>query len=197
SSCSSRTRACSGDSPGSRLPPGNSQRPARSRPSVRRASSTRPRASVMAAAMTSTRSGIGPWSEGSVGAHLGATGFMGKALSRPGALLRGGVVAPDVRLLGQLSMAVLVLLAAAAGAWVVAADLGAVARDRGVGGGSLGDARLLGLLVGAEAAGVGVLELHLARGGFGLGALLRLQRGDLVLAADAHARQQRDDLALD
>src|SRR3546814_6303010 len=71
---------------------------------------------------------------------------------------------------GQLSMAVLVLLAAAAGARVVAADLGAVAGDRGVGGGvGLGEAGLFGFLVGAEATGVGVLELHLARGGFGLG----------------------------
>src|SRR3546814_2403788 len=99
---------------------------------------------------------------------------------------------------GQLSMAVLVLLAAAAGTRVVAADLGAVAGDRGVGGGvGLGEAGLFGFLVGAEATGVGVLELHLARGGFGLGALLRFERGDLFLAADAHARQQRDDLALD
>src|SRR3546814_14431810 len=87
---------------------------------------------------------------------------------------------------GQLSMAVLVLLAAAAGTRVVAADLGAVAGDRGVGGGvGLGEAGLFGFLVGAEATGVGVLELHLARGGFGLGAVLRFERGDLFLAADA------------
>src|SRR3546814_16986046 len=77
---------------------------------------------------------------------------------------------------GQLSMAVLVLLAAAAGTRVVAADLGAVAGDRGVGGGvGLGEAGLFGFLVGAEATGVGVLELPLARGGFGLGALLRFE----------------------
>src|SRR3546814_9107319 len=49
---------------------------------------------------------------------------------------------------GQLSMAVLVLLAAAAGTRVVAADLGAVAGDRGVGGGvGLGEAGLFGFLV--------------------------------------------------
>src|SRR3546814_14733557 len=84
---------------------------------------------------------------------------------------------PDSRPLGQLSMAVLVLLAAAAGARVVAADLGAVAGDRGVGGGvGLGEAGLFGFLVGAEATGVGVLELHLARGGFGLGAPLRARK---------------------
>src|SRR3546814_18374645 len=86
---------------------------------------------------------------------------------------------------GQLSMAVLVLLAAAAGARVVAADLGAVAGDRGVGGGvGLGEAGLFGFLVGAEATGVGVLELQLAPGGFGLGALLRFAAGALFLSSE-------------
>src|SRR3546814_20313718 len=90
-------------------------------------------------------------------------------------------------------MAVLVLLAAAAGARVVAADLGAVAGDRGVGGGvGLGEAGLFGFLVCAEATGVGVLELHMARGGFGLGALLSFARGDLFLAAAAPAPQPQD-----
>src|SRR4249919_3238334 len=56
SSRSSRASAASGDSPGSRLPPGNSQRPARSRPSVRRASRMRPALSRMTPATTSTGS---------------------------------------------------------------------------------------------------------------------------------------------
>src|SRR5690606_3699402 len=92
----------------------------------------------------------------------------------------------------ELAVAVLVLLAAAAGARVVAADLGTGGQRHGT-----GALDLLGLLVGAVTAGGLVLELGLAQLGLGLGALLRLQRGDLLVAADAHAGQQDDDLALD
>src|SRR5690606_20079674 len=96
---------------------------------------------------------------------------------------------------GQLAVAVLVLLAAAAGAGIVAADLGAVADD-----GALRTVLVIGLggfLVGAVTAGIGVLELRLAQARFHLCAFLRLDRGDLVLAAHAHARQQGHDFALD
>src|SRR5690606_33222199 len=97
---------------------------------------------------------------------------------------------------GQLAVAVLVLLAAAAGAGVVAADLGAVADD-----GALRAAVLViglgGFLVGAVAAGVGVLELRLAQPRLDLRTLLCFDRGDLVFAAYAYARQQGHDLALD
>src|SRR5260370_13742787 len=54
SSCSSRTSACSGVSPASTLPPGNSQRPAMDLPSGRWAISTRPSGSTSATATTST-----------------------------------------------------------------------------------------------------------------------------------------------
>src|SRR5258708_5019235 len=64
SSCSSRTSACSGVSPASTLPPGNSQRPAIDLPSGRWAISTRPSGSTRATAATSTSgrapSGGGP-----------------------------------------------------------------------------------------------------------------------------------------
>src|SRR5690554_4254397 len=155
SSCSSRASAASGVSPGSRLPPGNSQRPARSRPSVRRLSSTRPRASVMTPATTSTCFTARAPSPASGGRESGS---------------------------GKLPMAVLVLLAAAAGTRVVAADLGnavggvAVVLVVGLG----------GFLVGAVAAAVGVLELHLPSLGLGLGALLRFQGGDFLFGAHAH-----------
>src|SRR5690606_8111721 len=96
---------------------------------------------------------------------------------------------------GKPAVAVLVLLAAAAGAGIVAADLRALAHDRrllallvvGVG----------GFLVGAVAAGAGVLELGLAQSRFHLRALLGLDRGHLLLGAHAHARQQGHHLPLD
>src|SRR5690606_33612970 len=106
-------------------------------------------------------------------------------------------------------MAVLVLLPAAAGAGFVAADVGelgilalaaadalGLAGDRRGGEGAAAGADLLGLLVGAVAAGTGVLELHAAGLGLGLGALGGLHAGDLFLVADAHARQQHDHVAL-
>src|SRR5687768_16220148 len=86
-------------------------------------------------------------------------------------------------------MAMLVLLAAAAGARIVAADVG----EHGAVANNLGLRRFR---VGAEAAGIGVLELHLPGLRLERRTLLRLRRGDLFLAADAHAREQRDDLAL-
>src|SRR5690606_26620689 len=94
------------------------------------------------------------------------------------------------------AVALLVLLAAAAGAGIVAADLGPLAHDplrgRGqhslaLGGQGLG---LLGLLVGTVATGLGMLELHAP--GLRLLALTLggLHGGHLLLAADAHPRQQ-------
>src|SRR5690606_20091239 len=175
SSRSSRTSACSGVSPRSILPPGNSHSPARSRPTVRRARSTRPRGSVMAAATTSTCLMVlvrGPQGRGSSS--------------------------------GQLAVAVLVLLAAAARARVVAADLGALAHHglRARHGLALRWAAVLvvgggGFLVGAVAAGVGVLELGLAQARLDLPLLLGLHRRDLLLGADAHPRQHGHHFQLD
>src|SRR5690349_4654586 len=159
SSWSSRASAASGDSPGSRLPPGNSHRPARSRPSVRRASRMRPALSRMTPATTSTG-------------------------------------APDSPLTsGELAVAVLVLLAAAAGAGIVAADALAAARRQHFERGHRA-LRLRGFFVGAQATHVGVLELHLAGHRLGARALGGFGLRDLFLAADAHARQQRNDFAL-
>src|SRR5690606_39516190 len=94
----------------------------------------------------------------------------------------------------QLAVAVLVLLAAAAGAGIVAADLRLLAHDGAAG---LGAGERRDLVLGAVALLPGVLELGLAQLGLGLGPLLGFQRGDLLLAADADPRQQADDLALD
>src|SRR5690606_37191429 len=111
----------------------------------------------------------------------GATGYL--SYPPPSPYVREGGsgrerYAPDLPS-GQLAMAVLVLLAAAAGAGIVAADLGAVADD-----GALRAAVLViglrGFLVGAVAAGVGVLELRLAQARLDLRTLLRFDRGDLV-----------------
>src|SRR5690606_6225018 len=160
SSSISRTRASSGVSPGSRLPPGNSQRPARSRPSVRRVSRMRPRVSRMTAAITSMlRIGSCPHPP------------FGHLLPQAG---EGNL---------ELPMAVLELLPAAAGAGFVAADVGelrVLARaaadalrlpgNRRGGEGTATGTQLLGFLVGAVAAGIGMLELHAAGLGLGLGA---------------------------
>src|SRR5690606_3201314 len=92
----------------------------------------------------------------------------------------------------DLAVAVLVLLAAAARAGIVAADLGHVglhARGHRL--------RLPGFLVGTQSTGTGVLELHLLLLALGLRALGRLHLRDLFLAADAHPRQQGDDVALE
>src|SRR5690606_33127918 len=101
-------------------------------------------------------------------------------------------------------MAVLELLPAAARAGFVAADVGELrvlaratadalrlAGNRGRGECTARRTQLFGFLVGAIAAGVGVLELHAPGLGFGLGAFLGLHAGHLVFVADAHARQQR------
>src|SRR5690606_31124851 len=170
-SCSSRASAASGVSPGSRLPPGNSHSPARSRPSVRRARRMRPVASAMTAAMT--------WMDGS---DSSAAASPAPAESR--------VPSPESRpSSGQLAMAVLELLAAAARARIVATDLGH---------GSLGTSlRLLRLFVGAESTGVRVLELHLLLHALGRGALGRFHRRDFLFTADTHPRQQRHHVVLD
>src|SRR5690606_10322781 len=172
SSCSSRASAASGVSPGSRLPPGNSHSPARSRPSVRRARRMRPVASAMTAAMT--------WMDGS---DSSAAASPAPSESR--------VPSPESRLSsGQLAMAVLELLAAAARARVVAADLGHGGLRAGLG------LRLLRLFVRTQATGVGMLELHLLLHALGRGTLGRLHRRDFLFAADAHPRQQRHDVVL-
>src|SRR5690606_10321412 len=158
SSCSSRASAASGVSPGSRLPPGNSHSPARSRPSVRRARRMRPVASAMTAAMT--------WMDGS---DSSATASAAPAESR--------VPSPESRLSsGQLAMAVLELLAAAARARVVAADLGHRGLRTGLG--------LLRFFVRTQATRVGVLELHLLLHALGRGAFGRFHRRDFLFAAD-------------
>src|SRR5207342_2924050 len=172
SSSSSRASACAGVSPGSTLPPGNSQAPARSRPAVRRASSTRPRASSITPATTCT------------------SGCLCSSPFREG---RGG------RNSGELSMTLLEFLARTARARVVAADL----RREAAGGREHSlplhrqRLRLLRFLVDAEAAGVGMLELHAVGLRLHAAALVLFQLLDLVLAADAHARQHRGDVALD
>src|SRR5690606_3673873 len=110
----------------------------------------------------------------------------GPAPAMAGAALRrnaGRRVVQERLSSGKLPVAVLVLLAAAAGARVVAADLGALAHDRGPR--AMLVVGLRGFLVGAVAAGVGMLELGLAQARLGLGALLRLDRGHLLLGAHA------------
>src|SRR5690606_3537723 len=77
------------------------------------------------------------------------------------------------------------------------ADALRLAGNRGRGECTARRTQLFGFLVGAIAAGVGVLELHAPGLGFGLGAFLGLHAGHLVFVADAHARQQRDHVALD
>src|SRR5690606_20825137 len=136
------------------------------------------------------------------GARKRSHGFTGHgsgpAPAMAGAALRrnaGRRVVQERLSSGKLPVAVLVLLAAAAGARVVAADLGALAHDRGPR--AMLVVGLRGFLVGAVAAGVGMLELGLTQARLGLGALLRLDRGHLLLGAHAHPGQQHDHLALD
>ena len=95
----------------------------------------------------------------------------------------------ESRLLSQLPMAMLVLLAAAAGAGIVAADLGHAGLQRASP--WRRPAACAASLVRAQTADVGVLELHLARLRLGLAALLGFHRRDFGFAADAHAREQR------
>ena len=77
-------------------------------------------------------------------------------------------------------MAILVLLAAAAGTRIVAADIGL----RKV------TLHVRGFLVYAQVADVGMLELRLPCHRFGTRALRRVGLGHFLLAADAHPRQQ-------
>src|SRR5690606_9084301 len=84
--------------------------------------------------------------------------------------LAGGQSAQRGDSSGETAVAVLVLLAAAAGAGIVAADLGAFAHDRRLR--ALLVVRLGRFLVGAVAACAGVLELRLAQPRLDLRALL-------------------------
>src|SRR3954470_16758115 len=80
SSCSSRTSACSGVSPASTLPPGNSHSPAIDLPAGRCAISRRPSTSISATAATST-SGRSPSGGGPPG-QSSSNSALNSALSR-------------------------------------------------------------------------------------------------------------------
>src|SRR5690606_19400616 len=105
--------------------------------------------------------------------------------------LRGGATAAAS---AQLAVALLVLLAGTAGAGLVATDLGFATGD-GAQARRLHRHLRLGLFRSADAGVCGVL--HLQRRVLLRGTLLRFQLRDFLVAADAHARDQRDHLALD